>query len=174
MLRLRDCSQEREEQQEEKKMYPRSCVAAVIIHDENLLVVKKRDEKGSEYSFPTGGQEAGETLVQAVQREVLEEVGCEIVVGPLLWVREYIGKHHENADLEGDVHVVCHLFHCTMNEFSQTFQGKAPDPDQEGVEWLPLQQLASCRFYPQALIPALLHLEQGNVLSPLIYVGDIN
>ncbi|HEU5376767.1 MAG TPA: NUDIX domain-containing protein, partial [Ktedonobacteraceae bacterium] len=141
-------------------MYPRSCVAAVIICDGCLLVVKKRDAKGIVYSFPTGGQEAGETLVQAVQREALEEVGCEIVVGPLLWVREYIGKHHENADLEGNVHVVCHLFHCTLNEFPETFQGKAPDPDQEGVEWLPLQQLASCRFYPQALVSSLMELER--------------
>jgi 8-oxo-dGTP diphosphatase len=65
-------------------MYPRSSVAAVIIHDGNLLVVKKRDEKGVLYSFPPGGQEAGETLIQAVQREVLEEVGYEIQVGPLL------------------------------------------------------------------------------------------
>ena len=39
-------------------------VAAVIIHDEKLLVVKKRDVKGVVYSFPTGGQEPGETLVR--------------------------------------------------------------------------------------------------------------
>ncbi|WP_075164556.1 NUDIX domain-containing protein [Ktedonobacter racemifer] len=43
-------------------------------------------EQGILYSFPTGGQEAGETLDQAVQREVSEEVGCEAKVGPLLWV----------------------------------------------------------------------------------------
>jgi 8-oxo-dGTP diphosphatase len=131
-----DRPQKEKNENEEKRMYPRSCVAAVIIQDEHLLVVKKRDEKGVEYSFPTGGQEAGETLIQAVQRELKEEVGCEVDVGPLLWVREYLGKHHENADLEGDVHVVCHLFHCTMSEFSHTFQGSAPDPTQEGVEWL--------------------------------------
>jgi 8-oxo-dGTP diphosphatase len=155
-------------------MYPRSSVAAVIIQDGNLLVVKKRDEKGVMYSFPTGGQEAGETLVQAVQREVLDEVGCEIEVGPLLWVREYIGKHHENAELEGDIHVVCHLFHCIISDFSQPLREKSPDSTQEGHEWLPLQQLATCRFYPQALIPALLHLAQENTLASCTYVGDIN
>jgi 8-oxo-dGTP pyrophosphatase MutT (NUDIX family) len=146
----------------------------VIIQDEHLLVVKKRDEKGVVYSFPTGGQEAGETLIQAVAREVKEEVGCEIEVGPLLWVREYIGKHHENADLEGNVHVVCHLFRCTMNFVSRPFQGSAPDPTQEGVEWLPLQQLATCRFYPQALIPFLFEQGQGLLSSAPLYVGDVN
>ena len=138
-------------------MYPRSCVAAVIIQNESLLVVKKRDEKGLFYSFPTGGQEAGETLAQAVEREVLEEVGCTVQVGPLLWVREYIGKHHENAETEGHVHVVDHLFHCRVSNFSHSSQGTAPDPTQEGIEWLPLGQLATCRFYPQALIPGLLN-----------------
>ncbi len=155
-------------------MYPRSSVAAVIIHKENLLVVKKRDEKGIFYSFPSGGQEAGETLAQAGQREVLEEVGCAVQVGPLLWVREYIGKYHENADLEGDVHVVCHLFHCTISEFSHPFQGSAPDPTQEGIEWLPLGQLATCRFYPRALIPWLIELGQGIPSSVPLYVGDVN
>ncbi|QBD74779.1 NUDIX domain-containing protein [Ktedonosporobacter rubrisoli] len=155
-------------------MYPRSSVAAVIIHDEKLLVVKKRDVKGIVYSFPTGGQEPGETLTQAVQREVLEEVGCTVQVGPLLWVREYIGKHHENADLEGDVHVVCHLFHCTINELSGALQGSSPDSTQEGVEWLPLEQLATIRFYPQALIPFL--FEQAHAIPPIasLYVGDVN
>lgn len=143
-------------------------------NDENLLVVKKRDEKGIMYSFPTGGQEPGETLVQAVQREVLEEVGCEIVVGPLLLVREYIGKHHENADLEGEVHVVCHLFDCTISEFTHTFKGKAPDADQEGIEWLPLERLATSRFYPQALIPFLLEQGRGIPSSAPLYVGDVN
>jgi 8-oxo-dGTP diphosphatase len=155
-------------------MYPRSCVAAVIIHDENLLVVKKRDAKGIIYSFPTGGQEAGETLAQAVEREALEEVGCTVQVGSLLWVREYIGKHHENADLESDVHVVCHLFHCIISSVSHTFQGSAPDPTQEGVEWLPLTQLATCRFYPQALIPFLIEQGHGIPSSAPLYVGDVN
>lgn len=155
-------------------MYPRSSVAAVIIHNENLLVVRKRDEKGIVYSFPTGGQEAGETLDQAVQREMLEEVGCEVEVGPLLWVREYIGKHHENADLEGDVHVVCHLFHCTINEIPQTFEPIAPDEGQEGVEWLSLRDLTAHRFYPQALIPFLLEQGQGIPSSAPLYVGDVN
>jgi 8-oxo-dGTP diphosphatase len=89
-------------------------------------------------------------------------------------VREYIGNYHENADLEGDVHVVCHLFHCLISDLSQPVQGTSPDATQEGHEWLSLWQLAACRFYPQALIPALLHLEQESALSSCTYVGDIN
>ena len=155
-------------------MHLRVGVKAIIIQNEKLLVVKKRDGKGVFYSFPGGGQEAGETLTQAVQREVLEETGLGVQVGPLLFVCEYIGKHHENAETEGHLHVVDHLFHCLVENLPDALQAKEADLGQEGIEWLSLRQLASYRFYPQALIPSLIDLGQGRLLSVPIYVGDIN
>jgi 8-oxo-dGTP diphosphatase len=155
-------------------MHLRVGVKAIIIRHEKLLVVKKRDGKGVFYSFPGGGQEAGETLIQAVQREMVEETGLEVQVGNLLFVREYIGKHHENAETEGNLHVVDHLFHCLVEHFPETFLAKAPDTGQEEIEWLSLNQLRTCRFYPQTLIPHLIELGEGRVPSTPVYVGDIN
>ncbi len=156
-------------------MQLRICVAAIVIQDKQLLVIRKRDDDGEAfYSFPCGGQEPGETLEQAVQREVLEEVGSEIQVDRLLFVREYIGKNHENARTEGHLHVVDHLFHCFLKDPSLSLQGTAPDPGQEACEWLPLHQLTAYRFYPRALIPYLIELGQGLPLSAPVYVGDIN
>lgn len=149
-------------------------VKAIVIEHGKLLVIKKSDGKGAFYSFPGAGQEAGETLAQAVQREMVEETGLEVQVGNLLFVREYIGKNHENAEMEGDLHVVDHLFHCLVDHYPETFLAKAPDTDQEGIEWLPLNQLAIRRFYPQTLIPHLLELGARSVLSTPVYIGDIN
>lgn len=59
----------------EGMVHPRVGVKAIIIHNGWLVAVKKHDEHGPLYSFPGGGQEAGETLVQAVRREVREETG---------------------------------------------------------------------------------------------------
>lgn len=54
-------------------------VGAVIWNDENVLLIKrgKPPNKGS-WSLPGGAQELGETLRDAVRREVLEEVGITI------------------------------------------------------------------------------------------------
>lgn len=50
----------------------RGSVKAVVIQRGYWLVVKKRDYRGMYYSFPGGGQTPGETLVQTVQREMIE------------------------------------------------------------------------------------------------------
>lgn len=68
---------------------PRVGVKALVIRGGLLLCVRKRDESGDICSFPGGGQEPGETLVEAVRREFREEVGLDVEVGELLFVREY-------------------------------------------------------------------------------------
>lgn len=155
-------------------MHPRVGVKAIIIHDGRLVAVKKHDERGPLYSFPGGGQEAGETLVQAVRREVREETGRDVHVGQLLFVREYIGKNHEHAETDTAVHVVDHLFLCALHDPLAPLHALAPDADQAGVEWLPVARLADYRFFPRTLIPHLIEIARGTPLSGPIYVGDVN
>ncbi len=155
-------------------MRPTVGVKAIVIHDGRLIVVKKQDDIGAMYSFPGGSQHAGETLAQAVRREFLEEAGQDIEVGDLVFVREYIGKHHEHARTDAQIHVVDHLFLCTLRDPSLPLQALDPDPDQAGVEWLPVDQLASYRFFPRTLIPHLVEIARGNRPSAPVYVGDVN
>ncbi|MCX6069761.1 MAG: NUDIX domain-containing protein [Chloroflexi bacterium] len=68
---------------------------AIVIRDESILVIAYRDEEGEWFSLPGGGQEPGETLTDALQRECLEELGVGVEAGPLRYIREYIGAHHE-------------------------------------------------------------------------------
>ncbi len=75
----------------------RLSVKAIIIREGRLLVLRCRDQSGVWYVLPGGGQMAGETLDQALKRECLEELGCEIRMGPLRFVRDYIAWHHEFA-----------------------------------------------------------------------------
>jgi len=157
-------------------MHPRVGVKAIVIHDGRLVVVKKDDPGGPIYSFPGGGQEAGETLVEAVRREFREEVGHDIAVGPLLFLREYIGKNHEYAETDATVHVVDHLFLCRLHDPVAPFHPSAPDHDQAGVEWLPVARLADYRFFPRTLIPHLVALASDSDVASTgpVYVGDVN
>ena len=54
-------------------------VGAVVWHDDQVLLIKRGKEPNiGSWSLPGGAQELGETLEQAVRREILEETGIEI------------------------------------------------------------------------------------------------
>lgn len=142
---------------------------AVILKDDRLLTVVKEEAGQRSYILPGGRQEFGETLETALQRECLEEIGIEVEVQRLLFVREYIGANHEYADVDGDVHIVNVMFLCIAPDDYVPRSGLEPDAHQEGVAWLPVDELDQHPFFPQALKAALQSLE-----SQSVYLGDVN
>lgn len=66
----------------------------VIILDEEkrVLVVRQRHEGKDIWMVPGGGIEEGEDTLQAGIREVMEETGLEIEMGPLLWHVEEVSE----------------------------------------------------------------------------------
>jgi mutator protein MutT len=66
-------------------------IGAVIVQDGKVLLVKRRYAplKG-EWSLPGGGVEVGETLEECVVREMREETGLDIEVGPVIEVFDRI------------------------------------------------------------------------------------
>lgn len=66
----------------------------IIIPDEEkrVLMVCQHHENKDIWMVPGGGIEEGEDAVQAGVREVLEETGLEIEMGPLLWHVEEVSE----------------------------------------------------------------------------------
>ncbi|MDR2355691.1 MAG: NUDIX hydrolase [Clostridiales Family XIII bacterium] len=66
----------------------------VILFDEagRVLLVRQRHEGRDIWMPPGGGIEAGENAVQAAAREVFEETGLGVTIGPLLWHVEAVSE----------------------------------------------------------------------------------
>ena len=65
--------------------YPIIGVGAVIFRDSSVLLAKRNQEPGKgQWSLPGGVLELGETLIDALKREIYEEVSIKIEVGGLV------------------------------------------------------------------------------------------
>ena len=71
-----------------KREYPEQPVVgvgAIIFQGESVLLVKRDQEPGKgQWSLPGGVVEVGETLIEALQREIYEEVSIKIEIGDLV------------------------------------------------------------------------------------------
>ncbi|MCR4391419.1 MAG: NUDIX domain-containing protein [Candidatus Acetothermia bacterium] len=151
----------------------RTAAKAIVIRDGRLLVTVNRDPDGVFYLLPGGGQEPGETLLQALRRECREEIGADVEIGDLVFVREYIGAQHEFTDHDGDVHQIELLFVARLPDGEIPGAGMVPDTGQTGIAWLPIAELPRLRLYPAALAEPLRRLSQGALPGPH-YLGDVN
>jgi 8-oxo-dGTP diphosphatase len=72
-------------------------VGAVIVQDGKVLLVKRKYEPlAGQWSLPGGAVEVGETLEACLIREMFEETGLRVSVGPVIEVFDRI-THDENG-----------------------------------------------------------------------------
>jgi 8-oxo-dGTP diphosphatase len=75
---------------------PILAVSAAIIRDRKVLIVRRaRPPAHGLYTLPGGGVEVGETLMEAVRREIHEETALTIEPIGLAGYREAIGRDAE-------------------------------------------------------------------------------
>ncbi len=71
--------------------HPIMGVGGVIFHDQSVLLVRRNQEPAiGQWSLPGGAVELGETLNEALKREIQEEVSIKIEIGGLVRVLDRI------------------------------------------------------------------------------------
>ena len=68
-------------------------VGAVVVQDGRALIVKRAHEpRKGEWSLPGGHVHLGETLVDAVRREIREETGLDVEVGEIVEIFDRVHR----------------------------------------------------------------------------------
>lgn len=112
------------------------CVGAVAAVDDRLLLVRRgHGPAAGEWSLPGGRVECGETLAEAVVRELDEETGLEAVCDDLVGWVERIGDGY---------HFVIFDFLVTVLDDP----GTPPTPGADAAEaaWVPLDEVSHLRL----------------------------
>jgi ADP-ribose pyrophosphatase YjhB (NUDIX family) len=110
---------------------PHVTVAAVIEHDGRFLMVEELDAGTRVLNQPAGHLEPGESLLQAVEREVHEETACRFAAAGLVGVYRWQMPNRERT----------YLRFCFAGKVGAPDHGCALDPDILAVHWLPLEQI---------------------------------
>ena len=73
-----------------KQVFPVPTVGALIVNNEGKILLAKSHKWFDKYTLPGGHIEVGEGMIDAVRREVKEEVGLDVEVVEMLLVQEAI------------------------------------------------------------------------------------
>jgi 8-oxo-dGTP diphosphatase len=136
-------------------------VGAVIMRSNAIVLVEYDDDKsGRHFNLPGGGVNEGESLYDALRREIVEETCMEVDVGRLLLVWEYVPSHH--AEKYGLRHEVALVFLCEAHEGSEPRLPEVPDENQIDARWVSLEDLPHVPLLPQVgeRLLAILHTAQ--------------
>ncbi len=134
---------------------------AIIFRNGKMLVTKIKDQDDVFYIMPGGGQESGETLEEAVKREVAEEFGLQVEPKSLEFVIEGVtGEAFHRVDL---------VFLC---EYIKEIPNAeiTGDYNQIGFEWLPIDNLVNEPLYPSRLRKQIMNLFNGKETE--VYLGN--
>ena len=128
----------------------RNAVRALIVVDEALLIQQKTYTDGSKkYCLPGGSPHPGETLVQGLQRECAEEIGCTVKVLDLLHVADFNKPGRGRAAQQRQQ--VEFIFSCRVSPEYVPRNGPQPDKHQTDVFWMPFAQLSQHPIAPPGL-----------------------
>ena len=121
----------------EKKPLPHYIVTAAILQRNSLYLLAQRPANGllgGLWEFPGGKQEKDETLAQTLQREIMEELGCQVSVGPHFGEYQHAYTHFR---------VTLHAYFCEL------ITGEPQAIQASKIAWVPLTQLSQ---YPMGKI----------------------
>jgi A/G-specific adenine glycosylase len=120
-----------------KKPLPHYTVTAAILRSKGRVLIAQRPPEGllgGMWEFPGGKTEPGESLAEGLKREICEELGIEIDVGPSFGIYEHAFTHYK---------ISLHAFICRQTD------GQLTAREHSDLRWVTPAQMAD---YPMGKI----------------------
>jgi len=115
----------------EKQFKPNTTVAAVIHHQGKFLLVEEYDNNQVVFNQPAGHLEAGESIINAVKREIFEETGLTLTPDYLCGI-----YYFHRADLK-----LYFLRFCFVIELESCLLSQPQDSEIIDNHWLSYEQI---------------------------------
>ena len=119
-------------------------VGIVVWHGDRVLLVQRgRPPRQGQWSLPGGGQQLGETVAEAAQRELHEETGLTVELGEVVATVDLIDR-----DASGRVR-----YHYTLVDFTAEARDAAlrPGDDAADAGWFELEQLEALGLWSETI-----------------------
>lgn len=113
---------------------PNVTVAAVVERDGTFLLVEEKTSAGLRYNQPAGHLESGESLVEAVVRETLEETAWHFTPTALIGIYQ----HHQTSA------GISYLRFAFTGELSDHEPQRALDKGILRALWMPVTEIRAC------------------------------
>jgi len=126
---------------DETQLIVRPAAYAVIVADGKLLLLCLRPT--GKYHLPGGGIEPGETAEEAARREVAEETGIEIEVGPLARFEEVCFYYDPSGKAYRGLHS---YYFCRPLTRTLLRDDEVEDGSAEGPRWVDIADLRPEQF----------------------------
>lgn len=122
----------------------RLATRAIVMHQNRLLLVNAYKGRDDLWCAPGGGAELHQSLPDNLAREVFEETGLRIAVGPPCLLNEF-------HDPDGDFHQVDAYFRCTVTTGVLDDDWQDPEGIVTHRRWVTRDELAALRVKPDSL-----------------------
>jgi 8-oxo-dGTP pyrophosphatase MutT (NUDIX family) len=138
---------------------------ALLAPTGRILLLRHRGPRAPFWATPGGGLEPGESFEEAARRELREETGLDLPLGPWIW--------QDRFDLQGTARLQLERFFLAHAPEEELPQGVEHHHQVEGItaaRWWSIEALAAAEeeIYPRCLADLLIRLAtEGPPVQPL-------
>ncbi len=133
---------------EEKQKTHVGAYAIIIVNNKIALIKKARGGYKGKYDLPGGGIEHTETPIEALKREVIEEIGVNVLNANLFDVTAANIKWQMTENVIEDLHHIGILSETKID--SNNLKIEADGLDSNGAVWLDINDLSEDMLSPFA------------------------